>query len=102
MRTSLCILALAAACGSAPPKPVPDSTREAVEPMPDAGARPANEPGKTAMGMTDSCPEVLGTNTDSGIATDWCALLSYRRADTGRPNVGSALPVASVGIECTA
>src|SRR5207237_2822621 len=99
MRTSLCILALAAACGSAPPKPVPDSTREAVEPMPDAGARPANEPGGTAMGMADAGPEVLGAKADAGMATDGGAGLRDRLADAGAQIAGAASSVAGAAKE---
>src|SRR5206468_2056295 len=34
MRASVCLFALAVACGSAPPKPVPDDTRQAAQPAP--------------------------------------------------------------------
>jgi cytochrome c peroxidase len=66
MRASVCLFALAVACGSAPPKPVPDDTRQAAEPMPDAGARPANEPGGTAMGVADAGPDTVGAHADGG------------------------------------
>jgi cytochrome c peroxidase len=83
MRISVCFLALAAACGSAPPKPVPDATREAVEPMPDAGARPANEPGGSSMGMADAGSDVLGAKADAGTARDGGANLREGPADAG-------------------
>jgi len=93
VRTSLCLLAFAVACGSAPPKPVPDSTREAVEPMPDAGAKPANEPGGTAMGMADAGPETLGAKADAGMAADGGANLRDA-TDAGVSEAVEQLPPA--------
>ena len=90
MRISVCVVALAIACGSAPPKPVPDSTRQAVEPMPDAGARPANEPGGSGMGLADAGSDVLGAKADAGMAADGGANLRDRMADAGAQATNTA------------
>src|SRR5256885_16496564 len=82
MRIPVCLVALAVACGSAPPKPVPDSTREAVDQMPDAGARPANEPGGSTMGMAGAGPEGIGAEADAGMG-DGGANLRDGAADAG-------------------
>ena len=84
MRTAVCLLALAAACGSAPPKPVPDETRQAVEPMPDAGARPANEPGGRSIGMPDAGADTMGAKADGGGG-------AMRDADGGAANLDEAM-----------
>src|SRR5256885_14963994 len=98
MRIPVCLVALAVACGSAPPKPVPDSTREAVDQMPDAGARPANEPGGSTMGMADAGPEGIGAEADGGMG-DGGGDLRGGAADAGAQGADGAGTAGADGRE---
>jgi cytochrome c peroxidase len=53
MRIVLAAAVIAAACSQAPPKPVPEATKEAAGQRVDGGTQAANQPGGSALGSED-------------------------------------------------